>query len=82
MNGLCLCKKVETSGRKWDARRKKSPYSELFSSAFFPDFPAFGVNMGKSGKNANQNNSEYGLFLHNDVKKLKFSKDYEPWIVH
>ena len=70
------------SGIKWDALRKKSPYSELFWSAFFPDFPAFGVNMGKSGKNANQNNSEYGLFLRNDVKKLKFSKDYEPWIVH
>ena len=32
--------------------RKKSPYSELFWSAFFPYFPAFGLN-----------NSEYGLFL-------------------
>ena len=52
---------------------KKSPYSELFWSAFFPDFPAFGLNTeryyvfspnaGKSGKNADQNNSEYGLFL-------------------
>ena len=26
------------------SRRKKSPYSELFWSAFFPDFPAFGLN--------------------------------------
>ena len=38
----------------------------------FPDFPAFGLNTelpvfgpnaGKSGKNAYQNKSEYGLFL-------------------
>ena len=27
--------------------RKKSPYSELFWSAFFPDFPAFGLNTEK-----------------------------------
>ena len=26
------------------SRRKKSPYSELFWSAFSPDFPAFGLN--------------------------------------
>ena len=49
---------------------KKSPYSEFFWSAFFPDFLAFGQNLsvfspnaGKSGKSSDQNNSEYGLFL-------------------
>ena len=26
------------------SRRKKCPYSELFWSAFFPHFPAFGLN--------------------------------------
>ena len=56
--------------------RKKSSYSELFCSAFFPDFPAFGLNTlylsvfspnaGKCGKNEEQNNSEYGLFLRRD----------------
>ena len=29
--------------------RKKYPYSELFRSAFFPDFLAFGLNTGKCG---------------------------------
>ena len=56
--------------------RKKCPYSELFWSVFFPHFPSFGLNMernlyfsvfspnvGKCGKNADHNNSEYGLFL-------------------
>ena len=43
--------------------RKKSPYWELFWSAFFPHFSAFGLNTGKCGKNADQNNSEYGHFL-------------------
>ena len=53
--------------------RKKPPYSELFWSTFFPHFPAFGLNTerysvfspnaGKRGKNADQNNSQYGLFL-------------------
>ena len=64
MDGICI------------SRRKKSSYSELFWSAFSPDFPAFGLNTrdteylsvfspkaGKSGKNADPNNSEYGLFL-------------------
>ena len=44
---------------------KKSPYSEFFWSAFFPDFLAFGQNLsvfspnaGKSGKSSDQNNSE------------------------
>ena len=54
----------------WTTRRIKSPYSELIWSAFFPDFPAFRLNTdfvfspneGKSGKNADQKNSEYGLF--------------------
>ena len=49
------------------SRRKKGPYSELFWSAFFPDFPAM------------ENNSEYGLFLrsefylfiHGYLQKLK-----------
>ena len=56
--------------------RKNNPYSELFWSQFFLHFPAFGLNTeryyylsvfspnaGKCGKNADQNNSEYGLFL-------------------
>ena len=53
--------------------RKKSPYSELFWSAFLPHFPAFRLNTeylsvfspnaGKCGKNVDQNNSEYGQFL-------------------
>ena len=53
--------------------RKKSPYSELFWSAFFPCFPAFWQNteryfvplriQSKCGKNVDQKNSEYGLFM-------------------
>ena len=43
--------------------RKKSPYLELFRSAFFLHFPAFGQNTGKCGKNADQNNSEYLHFV-------------------
>ena len=48
-------------------QRKKSPYSELFWSAFFPDFPGlnterYSPNAGKSRKNADQNNSEYDSF--------------------
>ena len=54
--------------------RKRCPYSELFWSAFFPYFPAFGLNTekygavfspnaGKCRKNADQKNSEYGHFL-------------------
>ena len=47
----------------------KSTSSDLFWSSFFPDFPAFGLktsfspNAGKTGKNADQNKSEYRLFL-------------------
>ena len=66
---------------------KKSPYSELFWSAFFPHFSAFGLNTerygeirrdapyrsvfspngGKCGKNADQNDSEYGHSLRSDI---------------
>ena len=51
---------------------KKSPYSELFWSAFFPHLPAFGLNterfvVGKCGKNSDQNNFEYGLFLRSHI---------------
>ena len=54
------------------ARRKKSPYSELFWSAFFSDFPTFGLNTDRySEKNADQNNSEYGLFLPSVYGKLR-----------
>ena len=52
---------------------KKCPCSDLFWSTFFPHFPVFGLNMerygvfsqngGKCGKNADQDNSEYGHFL-------------------
>ena len=56
--------------------RKKSPYLELFWSAFSCIFPhldwiqkdspylsVFSPIAGKCGKNADQNNSEYGHFL-------------------
>ena len=56
--------------------RKKCPYSELLWSAYFLHFPAFGLNTpclsvfspnaGKCGKNADQNNFEYGLFLYSE----------------
>ena len=63
--------------------RKTSPYSESFWSAFFPDFPAFGLNTkrysspnaGKSGKNADQNNSEYGLFYAVSVTESFFKQN-------
>ena len=52
---------------------KKSPYSELFWSKFFPHsdwlrrdtkyLPLFSPNAGKYGKYADQNNSEYRHFL-------------------
>ena len=63
---------------------KKCPYSELFWSAFFSHFPAFGLNTerysvslriqsecGKIRENADQNNSEYGHFM--QWKSLKIS---------
>ena len=37
-NGKLFLKKINLP------LHKKSPYSELFWSAFFPDFPAFGLN--------------------------------------
>ena len=43
------------------SRRKKGPYSELFWSAFFPDFPAM------------ENNSEYGLFLRSEFYLFIYS---------
>ena len=59
---------------------KKCPYSESFWSAFFPHFPAFGLNTercgvfspnsGKCWKNADLNNSEHGHFL----RSVKFTK--------
>ena len=63
--------------------RKKSPYSELFWFAFFPHFPAFGLNTersylsvlspiaGKCGKNGDPNNSEYGHFLCNGLVQTR-----------
>ena len=60
--------------------RKKCPYSELFWSKFFPHFPAFGLNterygvslriQSKCGKNADQNNSEYRVFLRSDKNNI------------
>ena len=41
--------------------RKKSPYSELSLRRDY--LSVFSPNAEKSGKNADQNNSEYGLFL-------------------
>ena len=65
--------------------RKKSPYSELSWSTFFPHFPAFGLNKkdtpylsvfspnaGKCGNNADQNNSEYGHFLRSVIHEVNF----------
>ena len=57
---------------------EKCPYSELFWS-FFAHFPAFGMNIslnaGKCRKNADQNNPEYGHFLHSDIQIISnFSK--------
>ena len=64
--------RLENIRKPW-ALCKKGPYSELFWSAFFLHFPAFGLKMERYGvslrtqsecwKNANQNNSEYGHFM-------------------
>ena len=34
----------------------------------------FSPNVGKCGKNADQNNSEYGYFLHSDILRLKLDR--------
>ena len=48
----------------------------------FPAFPAFGLssNAGKYGKNADQNNSKYGLFLRSDsfLNHRLNSRDWRP----
>ena len=65
---------VSNSGYSiWITLRKKFPYSELFWSAFFPHFPAFGLNakrysvslriQSKCEKNVDQNKSEHEHFL-------------------
>ena len=57
--------------------RKKSPYSELFWSTFFPDFPSFGLNTERySGpKNADQNISNIRFKLFCSLWKIvKFCK--------
>ena len=56
--------------------RNKCPYSELLWSAFFLHFPALGLNteryevplliQSECGKNADQNNPEYGQILRSD----------------
>ena len=72
---------------------KKCPYSELFWSAFFPHFSAFGPNTPylsvfspnarKCGKNADQNNSEHGHFLRSGNCKsshfTRFPGCSNPW---
>ena len=67
---------------------KNSPYSELFWSAFFPHFPTCELNtkryspiVGKWGKNANQNNSEYGHFLRSEPHE-KINNIETPWSLH
>ena len=55
------------------ALHTKCKYSELFWSAFFPHFPVFCPNAGKCRKNADLNNSEYGLFLRSE--EWSFSDD-------
>ena len=65
---------------------KKCPYSELFWSVFFTHsdwlrrntmyHSVVNLNAGKCGKNADQNNSEYGHFLrsvHNKDSKFNFT---------
>ena len=57
--------------------RKKCPYSELFWSAFsrigLNTESVFSLNARKCGKNADQNNSEYGHLLRNLLLPSK------PW---
>ena len=67
--------------------RKKCPYSELLWSAYFLHFPAFGLNTpclsvfspnaGKCGKNADQNNPKYRLFLHSE----RFTFDHTTKVI-
>ena len=47
--------------------RKKSTYLELFWSAFFSDFPTFGLNMGR-----------YGISLHIQSECRKMREKWEP----
>ena len=65
--------------------RKRYPYSELFWSAFSSHFPRIFPHSdwiwsgkigkaGKSGKNADQNNSEYGLFLRSGILHIEEGK--------
>ena len=70
--------------------RKKCPYSELFWSSFFPHFPAFGLNterygvslriQSKCGKNKDQNNSEYRLFVRSGSCWQSIAKLYKEMI--
>ena len=64
--------------------RKKCPYLELFCSAYFPHFPAFGLNTeryvfspnaGKCGKHSGQNNSKCRLFLCSVIESYKIDPD-------
>ena len=68
---------------------KMCPFSELFWSAFFPHFPAFGLNTerydlriqsecGKMRENVDQNNTEYGLFLRSVYDKDNVSEYSQP----
>ena len=80
---LTVCSYLENS---WEMPlRKRFPYSELLWSALSPHFSSFGLNTerysaslsiqsecGKRGKNADQNNSEYGHFL---LSVLEWFKD-------
>ena len=72
----------QVPGTKSVTLRKKCSYSELFWSAYFPHFPAFRLNtkylsvfsptVGKCGKNADQNNSEYGHILGRVISSLDY----------
>ena len=66
--------------------RKKCLYLELFCwSAFFPhsdwirwdtEYPSvFSPDLGKCRKNAEQNNSDYGLLLRSDSQLFLYEKD-------
>ena len=58
--------------------RKKCLYSDLFWFAFFPHFPAFGLNTErKCRKNVDQNKSDDGHLLRSEPQLPNKSSNYE-----
>ena len=52
----------------------KRVHIRSYSGPHFPGFSRSRTEYGKSAKNADQNNSEYGLFLSSDLGSLNSSK--------